>query len=315
MFNWVKKGFLYKPNPNLYWQQSHCQNPTIEFINNNVVRIYFSSRDKNNKAYAGFFDYDLNDNTITYSTKDPILVPEFDYERDGVYVSSVLKFGDVRYIYYLGFISMSYGDFTATINLAFWEGNKIKKYKNNPILNIDNIDPFLVTNPTVFKKENMFFMFYTSGIKKELVNNLYINYYTIKIALSYDGIKFEKLNKLIFPLNSNEMFIIRLSILADDTFINNYKYKGFYSFGRKDYPYRKQYRIGFAVSNDLINWIRKDEIVGIDVGPNDYDIDMIAYPQVFKYDNTLFMLYNGNNYGKEGLLLATCNNFDSINIS
>jgi hypothetical protein len=40
------------------------------------------------------------------------------------------------------------------------------------------------------------------------------------------------------------------------------------------------YRIGYAYSDDLINWMRDDEIVGIDVSEDGWDSDMLCYPHV-----------------------------------
>jgi len=166
------------------------------------------------------------------------------------------------------------------------------------------VDPYLVTNPLVLKDNDLFYMFYTSGLKKEFVDKIERIFYTIKLALSKDGVNFQKTNKVIFPLNDNEISLTRLSVLYDTEFMEDYIYKGWYCFIKKGYPYGREYRIGFALSKDLINWQRRDDLVGIDVGTEEYDIDMIAYPQVFKYNNKLFMLYNGNNFGKDGILYA-----------
>ena len=71
------------------------------------------------------------------------------------------------------------------------------------------------------------------------------------------------------------------------------------------YVYRgNQYRIGYAHSSDGINWERADNLAGIDVSPEGWDSKAISYPHVFQYKNHLYMLYCGNDYGKEGLGLA-----------
>jgi hypothetical protein len=65
------------------------------------------------------------------------------------------------------------------------------------------------------------------------------------------------------------------------------------------YSYRgKNYRIGYAESDDGLNWKRKDEDAGIDVS------EMIEYPFVFDHKGGRYMLYNGNGYGKTGIGLA-----------
>jgi hypothetical protein len=60
------------------------------------------------------------------------------------------------------------------------------------------------------------------------------------------------------------------------------------------------YRIGYAESDDGINWQRKDDKVGIDVSDEGWDSEMVAYPYVFEHDGEKYMLYNGNGYGETG---------------
>ena len=64
------------------------------------------------------------------------------------------------------------------------------------------------------------------------------------------------------------------------------------------------YRIGYAYSEDLINWTRDDENAGIDITEGDWDSDMLCYPNVFSCDGSVYMLYNGNDFGRFGFGLA-----------
>lgn len=328
---WIKRGFLFKPNSNLYWSRSHAQNPTIEFISDSILRIYYASRDVNNKSYIGFFDWDLRKNKIYSSLEEPILKPEFEYERDGVHPSTILNVNKKKFLYYIGFISFG-RKFSATINLAISDdGITFYKYKKNPVIGIDSIDPLLVTNPTVLRHENIYLMFYTSGFKFQefsknnnetrlfftlndlnleninKVNNKKENrfdielrsFYSIKLAISEDVINFKKTDKIIFPLDQSYVVFNRMSILRE-----NNLYRGWYCYQKINDDIKKAYRIGYAESLDLYNWIRMEDQVGISCGPENYDNEMMAYPQVFKYNGIYFMLYNGNNYGKEGILYA-----------
>jgi len=61
------------------------------------------------------------------------------------------------------------------------------------------------------------------------------------------------------------------------------------------YSYRgrnniKTYRIGYAESFDGLQWIRKDDDVGIDVSKTGWDSEMICYPFVFDYKEERYML-------------------------
>jgi len=77
---------------------------------------------------------------------------------------------------------------------------------------------------------------------------------------------------------------------------------------RHSYDFRtnrnRGYRIGHAHSNDLLTWTRDDESPGIDVSPDGWDSDMLCYPHVFKCDDNIYLLYNGNEFGRYGFGLA-----------
>ena len=64
------------------------------------------------------------------------------------------------------------------------------------------------------------------------------------------------------------------------------------------------YRIGYAYSTDGLNWIRDDENLGIDTTAGDWDSDMMCYPHLCSVNEKVYLLYNGNNFGKTGFGLA-----------
>jgi hypothetical protein len=71
------------------------------------------------------------------------------------------------------------------------------------------------------------------------------------------------------------------------------------------YSFRgNSYRIGYAESPDGITWTRRDEEAGIEISESGWDSEMLTYPWVFRHENTMYMLYNGNSYGKTGVGLA-----------
>jgi hypothetical protein len=64
------------------------------------------------------------------------------------------------------------------------------------------------------------------------------------------------------------------------------------------------YRMGFATSSDGRVWNRDDTLAGIDVSPQGWDSEMICYPYVIEHRGRLYMLYNGDGYGRTGFGLA-----------
>ncbi|MDO8752438.1 MAG: hypothetical protein Q7J80_00975, partial [Anaerolineales bacterium] len=77
---------------------------------------------------------------------------------------------------------------------------------------------------------------------------------------------------------------------------------------RQAYGFRNQsnnaYRIGYAYSTDMINWERDDSRAGIDVSEDGWDSQMQCYPHIFQVDGKVYMLYNGNEFGRFGFGLA-----------
>lgn len=73
-------------------------------------------------------------------------------------------------------------------------------------------------------------------------------------------------------------------------------------FEKISYIWNKSY--GRNCPLDVIDWVRKDEEIGIDVSKQGWDSEMIEYPHVFDHKSKRYMLYNGNNYGKTGFGLA-----------
>ena len=53
-----------------------------------------------------------------------------------------------------------------------------------------------------------------------------------------------------------------------------------------------------------MNWTRDDENPLLDVTRGDWDSDMLCYPHVFECDGEVYLLYNGNEFGRYGFGLA-----------
>jgi len=54
----------------------------------------------------------------------------------------------------------------------------------------------------------------------------------------------------------------------------------------------------------LLNWTRDDKNPQLEGSPGEWDSDMQCYPHVFECDGKVFLLYNGNEFGRYGFGLA-----------
>ena len=64
------------------------------------------------------------------------------------------------------------------------------------------------------------------------------------------------------------------------------------------------YRLGYAESDDGLNWDRNDERLNIKLGPDGFDSEMMEYGAVVTHGEKRFLFYNGNNYGADGIAVA-----------
>ena len=64
------------------------------------------------------------------------------------------------------------------------------------------------------------------------------------------------------------------------------------------------YRLGYAWSDDLVKWTRDDANAGIGFSAAGWDSEMMCYPHIFECDKKVYLLYNGNEFGKYGFGIA-----------
>ncbi|MEM5777468.1 MAG: hypothetical protein QXJ06_03390 [Candidatus Aenigmatarchaeota archaeon] len=297
---WVKKGLIFNPKNRFNWMVSHAQLPVADRIGEDIYRVYFATRDEQNISQIGYIEINMNSKEILYITGEPVLKPGpiGYFDEHGVYPSSIINYDGKKYLYYIGWNRGTPPPlFYASVGLAISEdnGKTFTKFTKAPILSRSEYDPCLVTSPFVMIENEILRMWYTSGIKWEIIDGVLQSYYHIKYAESKDGINWERKGIICIDFKTrNETNIARPCILKE-----NGIYKMWYCYNEG-----LGYRIGYAISKDGINWIRKDEEAGINVSDSGWDSKSIAYPFVFKHNDKKYMLYNGNNFGREGFGLA-----------
>ncbi len=298
--HWKKIGKILKPRIDHFWSQSFMSLPCVIEINDEL-RIYYGSRDIKNRSRIGYVAYDLDKSKELYRTSHPVIeLGELGtFDDNGMMPCSLIKEGDQILMYYVGWNPKSTVRFSFYSGLAISEdgGNNFKRYSKAPILERTNDEPFVNASPMVIKNNNQFIMYYVSGegwINPELPK------YNIKIAISKNGLDWERTGLTAIDFADNgEHALARPSVL-----INENKYYMWFSHKGSDYDLGENYRLGFAHSEDGFNWKREDKKVKLDLGENDFDNKMICYQYVFKYKNNYYSLYNGNDFGKDGIGLA-----------
>jgi hypothetical protein len=299
---WNKKGLIYKPSGEYGWMNTHAQGPTaIEF--DSFVRVYFASRPQLNLTMPTFLDLEKNNlNNILLINQSPILdlgLPG-SFDEHGIIPKSIIKDNDGNYLlYYIGWSRRANTPYSLCIGLAMSrDGVDFKKYTNGPIIGIEKNDDLSLTAPIVIKENEIYHMFYTSGIGWFYLNNRWEHTYTIRRAWSNDGIDWKRnFKNIIEPKNKFECISNPTILKKDDGFHMWFSYKGTVDF-RNDT--KESYRIGYAYSSDLINWKREDEKSGIQVSKKGWDSEMIEYPNLCLVNDRVILFYNGNGFGASG---------------
>jgi len=122
------------------------------------------------------------------------------------------------------------------------------------------------------------------------------------MATSNDGINWIKVNKDLIESRIEE----DEAQASPDVFYAGGKYHMFFCY-RYSSNYRSKkngYRIGYASSTNLTDWVRDDTKAGIDVSKEGWDAEMISYPHVFELDGKTYMAYLGDQVGRYGFGLA-----------
>lgn len=296
---WKKLGLIFEPPTTLNWANSHAALPYAYKLQGNLYRIYFSSRDKKNRSKVGFFEMDISKpGQVENISSEPVvdIGPLGSFDDSGVTNSCVVSRKSRLFLYYSGWSLGVTVPFYFYIGAAVSNdgGKTFSKVSESPVLARDKIDPYLTASPYILIEDGVWKMWYVSGVKWEENDPRPKHYYHIKYAESHDGLNWKKRTNPALDFKSEDEYAIsRPTVLSED---------GLYKMW---YPYRgKSYRIGYAESQDGVNWNRKDKQAGIDVSDNGWDSEMIEYPHVFDHNGERYMLYNGNGYGKTGIGLA-----------
>lgn len=294
---WRKMGLIFEPKGQFDWIVTHASLPFAERIDEELYRIFFYGRDNKNRSQIGYVEININEpQRILYITKKPVLglgsLGAFD--DSGVMSSWIVNYGSKKYLYYVGWTRGVTVPYYSYIGLAISQdgGKTFERFSKAPILERNNVDPYLTASPCVIIENGRWRMWYISGVKRVIENNETMAYYHLKYAESEDGVHWKRDGTVCIDFRyKGETRIARPCVIKEDGI---YKMWYCYAIGSGGY------RIGYAESGDGIHWERKDEEAGIDVSESGWDSEMVCYPFVFEHKGQKYMLYSGNEYGKSG---------------
>lgn len=311
---WKKLGqiFEFEKSPIAQKFVSHVQSPQA-VVFDDFVRVYFSTRKKEDNgkfvSHVQYIDSSKDfKNIINFSKHEVISVGETGtFNEHGIFPFNPLKLEDKFYGYTTGWTRRRSVDVDSGIGLSISDdnGETFKKLGGGPVLTSSLYEPFLVCDGFVRKFKDKFYMFYIFGQKwcQESQEQAPERVYKIGYATSEDGINWIKANRCIIEdkIDENECQALPTVIKIGERYHMYFCYRHMVGF-RTDKE--KGYRLGYAYSDDLINWTREDENAGITTSEGAWDSDMMCYPNLVEINDKIYLLYNGNEFGKHGFGVA-----------
>ncbi len=306
--SWQKWGLIYAPSGRHTWDRTHAAVPTVDPYADDRWRIYYASRDAQNRSHTSYIEVDARDpRRVLYEHPEPILPlgPLGAFDECGIMPSWIVDVGAQKYLYYIGWTVRKTVPYHNAVGLAISDdgGRTFRKWAAGPLFGSTATEPYFTGTSCVLWDEGVWKNWYMSCTKWERIQGRPEPFYHLKVAESPDGLHWDRRGEVAIDYQSDEEAgIVRASVCRDAS-----GYRMWYAF-RHAVDYRTDpnhgYRIGYAVSDDGHAWQRQDALAGIERSDAGWDSQMITYPHVISVAGMRYMFYNGNGFGASGFGLA-----------
>lgn len=310
---WKRLGQIFSPQNYSLPLDCHdfAQSPQALVLTDRI-RIYFSTRciDKSNGkflSHVAYVDMDKKLKTILGTSSNPV-IPLGDlgcFDEHGIFPFSPFQDGNKITAYTCGWSRRKSVSVETATGYAesFDNGQTFIKLGTGQIFGATLTQPFLVGDSFVRKYNNQYHMWYMFGQKwiQQNKESAPDRVYKIGHAASNDGLNWTPEPHAIISdvLHENECQALPSVIYHGGLYHMFFCYRDVFGF-RTDKT--KGYRLGYAYSFDLINWTRDDQSggMGLLTDAMAWDSDMLCYPHIFECDDHIYLLYNGNDFGRNG---------------
>lgn len=305
---WIKQGIIFAPNKKYGWMQTHASVPVADRLNDDVFRIFFGTRDTDGVSHIGYVDVEADNpgKVIAVSEKPVLPLGKLGtFDDRGIMPSWIVRHGEERWLYYIAWnpqVSVSY---RLSIGLAISRdgGRTFRKYSEGPICDRSVEEPYFNSAPCVLHEGAIWKMWYVSCTAWQVVDGHPEPLYHVKRADSPDGIHWRRTGLVCIDYGNPARAVGRPCVFKE-----NGKYRMLYSHrgiaGYRSNP-ETGYRLGYAESNDGVDWVKKDDEVGIERSEQGWDSQMMEYCFVLDHKDKTYLFYNGNDFGASGFGYAT----------
>jgi len=282
--------------------KTHATRPIPISISEHTLRLFYSSRDDDDRMLPTFIDVDpRNPSTVITAHDRPLIgvgTPGY-FDDSGVTVTSALQYKDGLYFYYSGWKRRRVVSFDLSIGVLRWDANDqcLRRIYKGPLIGQDRSHPLLAAAPFVANDSGRFKMWYCSGTEWKFPAGRPEPNYTIFYAESDDGLTWIPRDGPVIPYAYDGEVISAPWVVKRST-----GYSMWYSTRGSSSDVDKRYRIGYAESRDGVSWERLDGVAGISTSSTpDWDSEMVCYPAIWNFEDVTYMFYSGNHVGRGGI--------------
>lgn len=305
---WNKKGCIFKiEDYDIPWAKTHACVPTAHLLDKETIRIYYAPRNEKGQSIPTFFDVSATDpRQVKYVHKEPImhLGDLGTFDDGGIMPCCTVKVGGKIYLYYVGWNPSASVPYRNAIGLAISDddGMTFRRPFPGALVDRNRTEPYFTASPWIMREsaEN-WHMWYASSTGFVTINGKVEPIYIIKYAHSKNGVDWQRENRTCITPESAEEANARATVFKENGIYHMwYAYRG----SRDFRDGAGAYRLGYARSNDAINWERRDENAGIKYSKTGWDSTMQTYPCILNTGSSRYLFYNGNGFGATGIGFA-----------
>lgn len=311
---WVKLGRIYDPlaDPLPFAPAGYAQSPQAVVFDDRI-RVFFSARQRDAMgkfvSQVGFVDFDRKFTHLLGMSHRPVIALGGlgSFDEHGIFPFHVIKDEDRLLAFTTGWNRRASVSTDAAIGIAVStdQGLSFTKIGAGPVLGPCLHEPFLVGDAFVQRVGPLLHMWYIHGTRwiagdQDEAERIY----KIAHASSADnGLSWQRTGRQIVAdvIGPDECQALPTVIALEGVHHMLFCYRAATDF--RSNPERS-YRLGHAWSVDLQHWTRDDEQWVLDRSDSGWDSEMICYPHLHRVGDQIFLLYNGNQFGRDGFGVA-----------
>lgn len=311
---WVKLGKIYDPasNPVPFADAGFAQSPQALELEDRV-RVYFSTRTRDGSgkylSHVAFADFDKTFSRLLGISQEPVvkLGGLGTFDEHGIFPFNVLDDGQRILGFSTGWNRRASVSTDAAVGLLVStdKGTTFEKVGQGPVLAPSLNEPFLVGDAFVKMLNGAYHMWYIHGVRWIQSGNSAApdRVYKIAHAVSNNAIEWHRDGRQIISdvLGTDECQALPTVVWQGGCYHMLFCFRAAVDFRANQ---ARSYRIGHASSVDLQHWVRDDSVWNIGLSPDGWDSEMLCYPHLFQLGSQVYLLYNGNGFGRDGFGLA-----------